>query len=292
MAALFTALLTPFDSPTGSIQHARIAPHLRWLEEHGVDGIVPSGTTGEAQSMSMKERKMLFDTVFANRGNLRVIPGTGCAALSETIELSRYAFECGAEAVLVLPPFYFKAVSEEGLLAFYRAVCDALPNNAKIMLYHIPPVSQIAITPGIIAGLLESHPQYVYGLKDSGADPANTRMLIERFPSLQIFTGSAALLEQALHDGAAGGIFALANVFPRQMRAVIDAFEGNGDAKAAQRHVVAINDAIKIAAPIPALKALLPHFTGLNDGSTRVPLMNLSDEAKAALLDRVLAAVG
>ncbi len=287
MPALFTALLTPFTSPSGPVDPALVVPHLRWLAANGVDGVVPCGTTGEAQSMSLDERKDLIDLVLRERNGLRVIPGTGCAALPETIELSRFALERGAEAVLVLPPFYFKAVSDAGLLGFYRALCDALPAGGKVMLYHIPPVAQIAITPGLIAGLLESHPDQVYGLKDSGGDPANTAMLIQQFPQLQIYTGGAPLLARALADGAAGGIFALANTFPRELRAVIDAHAAGGDAAAAQERVVALNDALKPLAVIPALKALLPRVAELPQSSSRLPLLNTADDARDGLYARL-----
>lgn len=287
MSALFTALLTPFGSSTGAIDHSRVPAHLRWLEHNGVHGVVVGGTTGEAQSLGLDERRMLIDTVLEHRGGLRVVAGTGCAALPETIALTRYAIEHGAEAALVLPPFYFKGVSDTGLLGFYRAVCDALPADGRVMLYHIPPMSQIAISPTLIANLLESHPQAICGLKDSGGDPDYSAALIERFPMLQIYTGGAGLLARALTDGAVGGIFALANVFPRQLRAVIDAYSTGGDIHAAQRHVTALNDAIKPAPVIPALKALLADRAGLPRCSARVPLVDLPEAERAALLERV-----
>ncbi len=108
MPQLFVASLTPFTSPTGGVDHEWIPRHLRWLESHGVDGVVPCGTTGEGPSLSVAERQAVIDTVLAHRGGLRVIPGTGCAALPDTIALTSYAIERGADAALVLPPFYFK----------------------------------------------------------------------------------------------------------------------------------------------------------------------------------------
>ncbi len=287
MSALFAALLTPFGSPTGAVDHDRVLAHLRWLERNGVHGVVVGGTTGEAQSLGLDERRALIDTVLEHRGALRVVAGTGCAALPETIALTRHAIERGAEAALVLPPFYYKGVSDDGLLGFYRAVCDALPAGGQVMLYHIPPMSQIAINPPLIAGLLESHPDAVCGLKDSGGDPAYTAALIERFPSLRIYTGGAGLLARALAEGAAGGIFALANVFPRELRAVIDAHAAGGDAQAAQQRVTALNNALKPAPVIPALKALLAAQAGLPLSSVRVPLVDLPEAERAALLERV-----
>jgi 4-hydroxy-tetrahydrodipicolinate synthase len=273
--ALFAALITPFASPTGEVDLAAIPPHLRWLEAHGVDGVVPCGTTGEGPSLSLAERKAVIDTVLAHRGGLRVIPGTGCANLPETIEATRYALERGADAAMVLPPFFFKGLADAGLLAYYRAVCDALPPGGKIMLYHIPPVSQIPIPTSVIDGLLASHPEAMYGVKDSGQDDDFTAKLCGHYPHLAIFDGTASLLANCLYDGAAGGIFALANLFPRELRAIIEAFLAGGAGLAeAQARVAAIERLVKPT--IPALKALLPRLADLPATSVRAPLVNLT----------------
>lgn len=275
---LFVASVTPFISPSGAVDHAVMVRHLRWLEAQGVDGVVPCGTTGEGQSLSVVERMAVFDTVLHHRGRLKVIAGTGCAALSDTIALTRYAIERGADAALVLPPFYFKNLSDDGLLGYYRALCDALPSGARLILYHIPPMSQIAITPAIIEGLYESHPHMVYGLKDSGGDPAYLAMLTQRFPALRVYVGSAALLAQALRAGAAGGIFALSNVFPREMRAVMTAYATGGDVESAQQRVTALSQALKPYANPPAIKALLERIADLPHASSRFPLVDLTPE--------------
>jgi 4-hydroxy-tetrahydrodipicolinate synthase len=279
---LFVASVTPFTSPSGAVDHAFIIRHLRWLEAQGVDGVVPCGTTGEGQSLSVAERMAIFDTVAQHRGRMRVFAGTGCAALSDTIALTRYAIERGAEAALVLPPFYFKDLSDAGLLGYYRALCDALPSGARLILYHIPPISQIPISPAVIAGLYQSHPHMVYGLKDSGGDPAYLATLTRQFPELRVYVGSAALLAQALRDGAAGGIFALSNAFPREMRAVMTASLTGGDVEAAQRRVTALSQALKPYGNPPAIKALLARLADLPYASSRVPLVDLTpDEAEA-----------
>lgn len=282
MPELFVASVTPFTSPSGVVDHASIIRHLRWLEAQGVDGVVPCGTTGEGQSLSVAERMAIFDTVLQHRGRLRVFAGTGCAALSDTIALTRYAIERGAEASLVLPPFYFKNLSDTGLLGYYRALCSALPSGARLILYHIPPMSQIPISPAVIEGLYQSHPHMVYGLKDSGGDPAYLAMLTQRFPALRVYVGSAALFAQALRDGAAGGIFALSNVFPRDMRAIITAHLNGVDAAPVQRRATALSQALKPYGNPPAIKALLARLAHLPHTSSRFPLIDLTpDEAEA-----------
>jgi 4-hydroxy-tetrahydrodipicolinate synthase len=285
MPELHVALITPFQSPSGPPDLAAIAPHLRWLEENGVDGIVPAGTTGEGPSLSLAERKAVIDACLAARGRLSVIPGTGCANLPETIEATRYALERGADAAMVLPPFFFKGLSDEGLLAYYRAVCDSLPPGGKIVLYHIPPVSQIPITTGVIDGLMESHPQAIDGLKDSGGDPEYTALLVRRYPSMRVFTGGAPLFTRALADGAAGGIFAIANIFPRELRAILD---GGADAAAAQARATEITNIFKGYGAVPAIKALMPRLTGLALTSARAPLANMDPDAAGELAARLL----
>ncbi|HMO58694.1 MAG TPA: dihydrodipicolinate synthase family protein [Roseiflexaceae bacterium] len=281
MADVFAASLTPFSSPTGGVGHSWNPQHLRRLEAQGADGVVPCGTTGEGPSLGLAERMAVIDTVLAHRGRLRVIAGTGCASLPETIAATRYALERGAEAALVIPPYYFKNLDDAGLLIFYRALCDALPADGKIMLYHIPPVSQIPIPTGVIDGLMESHAAQVMGLKDSGGDSEHTAMLIRRYPQMKIYTGGTPVFARALADGAAGGIFALANAFPAALKAVAAAHSAGSDPAPAQAHVAALNDLLKNYGAIPALKALLPHLAGLPHSSPRAPLLPLADGGAA-----------
>ena len=286
MLALFTALLTPFTA-SGAVDVSAIPPHLRWLEERGVDGIVPCGTTGEGPSLSLAERQAVIDIVLEHRGKLRVIAGTGCVALPETIALTRYALECGAEAALVIPPFFFKNLSDDGLVTSYRQLCEAVPENGKIVLYHIPPISQIPITTGVIDRLLESHPHHIYGIKDSSGDATHTAMLIQRYPQLHIFDGAASVFAQTLEDGAAGGIFALANIFPEAMAAIIAAHARRESTEVVQMRVAAIERAFQPHVPIEALKALFPRITNLPGMSVRAPLVNLTEDENNALWERV-----
>ncbi|MEM8530093.1 MAG: dihydrodipicolinate synthase family protein [Chloroflexota bacterium] len=286
MPALFTALLTPFTS-NGEVDVAAIPPHLRWLEARGADGIVPCGTTGEGLSLSFTERQAVIDTVLQHRGKLRVIAGTGCVALPETIALTQYALERGAEAALVIPPFFFKNVADDGLVTSYRQLCEALPENGKIVLYHIPPISQIPITTGVIDRLLESYPHHIYGIKDSGGDATHTAALIQRYPHLHIFDGAASVFAQTLADGAAGGIFALANIFPEAMAAIITAHARGESTEVAQTHVAAIERSFRPHVPIEALKALFPRITNLPGISVRAPLVNLTEDENNALWKRI-----
>jgi 4-hydroxy-tetrahydrodipicolinate synthase len=274
---VISAMLTPFTSDVGPVDYEWLPGYMRFLESGGLHGVLCLGTTGEGPSMSMAERERVLDVVLANRGGLFVMAGTGCAALTETIALSRYAIDRGADAVLVMPPFYIKQPSEIGILSYYRALADALPADARLMLYHIPQVTGVPITPTIIDGLLDSHPHLLYGLKDSSGDWANSSMLIARYPQLRIFTGSDKLISNALAGGAAGAITALSSAFPHLARAVYDAHHAGADVAGPQARLTTLRGQIDALNTPAALKAALTWTSDLPETSVRLPLVGLSD---------------
>lgn len=279
---VFCATLTPFVSASGPVDYEWIPAHLRFLESHGIDGVLALGTTGEGPSLGLNERRQVLDIVLRHRGNLAVIASTGCAALTETISLSRYALDEGADAILVMPPFYFKGASDRGILDYYRALCDALPHDARLFLYHIPQVTAVPITPMVISGLLVSHGDMLYGIKDSSGDMLHTAGMVREFPEVRIFSGSDSHAAHALADGVAGIISALANVWPDYVHAVYAAYQNGGDVASAQECLNAARALIVNPAPAP-LKAALGWRSGLPRTSVRLPLVNLSDQETAAL---------
>ncbi|EFO81870.1 dihydrodipicolinate synthetase [Oscillochloris trichoides DG-6] len=283
LSGVISAMLTPFTSDVGPVDYEWLPAYLRFLERGGLHGVLCLGTTGEGPSMSMAERERVLEMVLAHRGDLAVLAGTGCAALTETISLSRYALEHGADAVLVMPPFYIKQPTELGILSYYRALADALPAESRLLLYHIPQVTGVPITPLIIEGLLESHPTIFYGMKDSSGDWAHSSQLITRYPQLKIFTGSDRLVASALAGGAAGAITALASAFPHLIRAVYDAHQTGGDVAAAQTRLSHLRAQIDPLNTPAALKAALTWTSNLPETSVRLPLLPLSDAAVAQL---------
>jgi 4-hydroxy-tetrahydrodipicolinate synthase len=280
---IISAMLTPFTSDVGPVDYEWLPDYLRFLEQGGLHGVLTLGTTGEGPSMSMAERERVLDIVVASKGGLAVIAGTGCAALTETIALSNYALDRGVDAVLVMPPFYIKGPSESGILSYYRALCDALPGDAKVMLYNIPQVTGVPITPGIIDGLLESHSGQLFGVKDSSGNWDNSKLLIDRYKGLKIFTGSDKLIASALSGGAAGAITALSSAFPRVARAVYDAHHEGGDVAAAQTRLTALRNLVDPANTPPALKAALAWTSDLPETQVRLPLTSLSNDAATKL---------
>lgn len=288
LSGVISANLTPFVSEQGAIDDPWVPSHLRFLESQGMHGILTLGTTGEGPSLGLDERKQMLDVVLNHRGNLFVLAGTGCAALSDTIALSRYALERGADAVLLMPPFYFRSVRDEGVLHYFRAVYDALSTDARVLLYHIPAVTGVAITSTVIDGLLASHGRQFYGIKDSSGDPQHTEGLVCRYPQLHIYSGSDRQVGRSLAAGVAGAISAFSNVWPHLVRAVWDAYQQGGDIDAPQARLTQVREIVPEGVPVPpALKALLPLVSGLPWTSVRVPLVNLSDSEVRPLQESV-----
>lgn len=238
LTGVFAASVTPFDPASGEVDHAWIPRHLAYLRQKGGDGVVPLGTNGEGPSLSLGERKAIIDTVLATvdsgpAAGLAVVPGTGCASLVDTVDLTRYALAAGADAALVVPPFFFKNVSPAGVLAYYRRLCDAaLQPGQQLLLYHFPKMSAVPISDEVVAGLQESHPGCVAGVKDSSGDIDSVRHWAPQFPWLRVFAGSDTLATEAYRAGVAGTITASANVVPHLIQAVRRAVQAGQDAAA------------------------------------------------------------
>ena len=289
LAGVYAATVTPFDPTGGAVDHTWIPRHLAYLRAHGCGGVVPLGTNGEGPSLSVDERKAVIETVVAAAGGLGVMPGTGCASLVDTVELTRFAFAAGADAVLVIPPFFFKDVSPEGVLAYYRRLCDqALQPGQQVFLYHFPRMSAVPISDQVVAGLQESHPGCVGGVKDSSGDIDSVRHWRPAFPWLRVFAGSDTLASDAYAAGVAGTITAGANVMPHLIQAVRAAVQDGRDPAAAQAAVDSVRGWLgRFSAMHATTKTLLALVAGLPPASVRPPLMDLAREQRAELADLV-----
>lgn len=279
--------LTPFNDDLSVNQEAFVR-HCLWLLEQGADGLAVFGTTSEAASLSIAERKTLLEALVA--GGIapeRLMPGVGCTALPDTVALCRHALEQGCRAVLMLPPFYYKGVSDEGLRAAYSWVLEhAASDDLRVFLYHIPPVAQVPLSASLVAALREAYPRRIVGLKDSGGDWDHTRLLLERFPEMAIFAGSERFLLNTLRHGGAGCITASGNVNPGGIRVVYERWRGDDGARsdAAQARVTALRDVLEGFPMIPALKALCAwHYGAGLWCNVRPPLMPLTEPERAQL---------
>ena len=221
---LVTAVLTPIDRQ-GKCDLQRLQQHVSRLEEDGSDSILLAGTTGEGPSFSIIERKMILKAGMQAAGKMRVMAQTGCASLADTLDLTQHAFRLGLEVVTILPPFFFKGVTDDGLIAFYKHVIDeAIPPHGKLMLYHIPQVTQVPISISLVERLLDRYGERIAGIKDSAGDLSHVQEYCKRFPQLSIFTGNDQLILEAMRSGAAGCVTGVVNVFTSMAAGIIKAY--------------------------------------------------------------------
>ena len=280
-------VVTPFDRDLRP-DAARLAAHCRWLVERDV-GLAIFGTNSEANSLSTGEKLHLMDAVVhAGLPPARMMPGTGCCALPDTVELTRRAVAHGCAGVLMLPPFYYKGVSDDGLFASYAEVIERVADpRLRIYLYHIPPVSQVPITLALIERLLDRYPGTIAGIKDSSGDWANTSAMLERFQprGFDVFAGSETFLLATLRAGGAGCISATANVNPAAIARLAQSWRGP-DADAQQGALDRVRQTFQRFPMIPALKAAVAQFADDPSWATvRPPLVALPDEQRRALAD-------
>ena len=286
---VWSPVLVPLRPDLG-IDSERFVTHARWLLGQGCHGLALFGTTSEANSFSVSERKALLEAVIdAGIAPERLMVGTGCCALTDSVELTRHAMDAGCRRVLMLPPFYYKGVSDEGLFSSFAAVIERVgPPGPKIFLYHFPRLSGVPVTEGLISLLVGAFPGVVAGVKDSSGDWSNTRMMLERFPELAVFPGSEVFLLDGLRTGGAGCITATSNINAAGARAVFDAWQDDDPDSAATRQAAAtaVRRAIDRHPGIPAQKYLIAHYR--RDPAWRAvrpPMSALTDDAGRDLLD-------
>lgn len=285
---VWSPVLMPVDAAL-ALDTERFVAHARWLLDKGCHGLALFGTTSEANSFSLDERMGLLEAALAaGIAPDRIMVGTGCCALPDSVRLTRHAVDNGCKMVLMLPPFYYKGVSDQGLYRSYAEVIDRVGDEElRVLFYHFPRLSGVPITVGLIELLLADYPTVIAGLKDSSGDWSNTADLIERFPEMCIFPGSERYLLDGLRHGGAGCITATANVNPSGARGVWDAWAGGSDdLEARNARMIQVRTAIEAYAPIPAQKFLIARHR--NDPAwrrVRPPLVELGDSDGATLVD-------
>jgi 4-hydroxy-tetrahydrodipicolinate synthase len=258
-AALITAMHADL-----SPDHRRTAAHAKWLLANGCDGLGVLGTTGEANSFGLRERREVLEKLVANDVPVtRMMPGTGCTNLTDTVELSRHARDLGCPGVLVLPPFYYKNPSEEGLYAYFSEVIERIGGGLALYLYHFPAQSAVPLSVELIGRLLEAFPGVVRGVKDSTGDAAQAEAFISAFAArgFEVYPGGDNLLQRMLALGAAGCITAATNLTARFAQVVYSRRTGP-EADAAQAMMNACRAAAGTVPLIPGLREILARSTG------------------------------
>ena len=287
MRGVLSPVVTPFDENLAPDFDRWIA-HCRWLQAQDC-GLAVFGTNSEANSLSAAERIDLLERgLAAGLDPARMMPGTGSCALTEAVELTALAVKGGCGGVLMLPPFYYKGLSEDGLFAFYSEVIQRVGDeHLGLYLYHIPQFAGVPIPHDLIERLVKEYPQTVLGIKDSSGDWSNTKAMLDRFPGFGVFCGSESFLLDNMRNGGAGCISATANI---NAPAIVDLFDNwqNDDADDRQAKVTRFRKSIEGFAMIPALKSTVAIVT--DDpawNAVRPPLMPL-DEATLARLAATL----
>lgn len=277
--------LTPFEDDLSIATDLYVA-HAKALLAGPCVALAPFGTTGEALSVAPEERlTTLRALIEAGADPARLIPGTGLCSLTETAALSRACLDMGCAAVMTLPPFYYKDVSEDGLYAYFAALIARIGAAARIFLYHIPQVAGVGLPVPLVARLRADFPEAIVGIKDSSGVLANTLALLE-IPGLVVYPGSELALREAMAKGAPGCITATANLNGSGVGEVVRRLAGGEDVSEAFAEIRRVRLLIQEAGPIPAQKRLLALATGdARWANLRPPLLPMAEAEGAALRD-------
>jgi 4-hydroxy-tetrahydrodipicolinate synthase len=286
-------VLTPFGQNL-EVDTTAFIRHCRWLVDNGV-GLAVFGTNSEAASLGLSERISLLEALIdAGLPAAKMMPGTGTCSLRETTELTRHAINAGVAGVLMLPPYYFKDLSEDGLFDYFSRIVDAVSDSRlQIYLYHIPQMTKVPMTLGLIERLLKRYPDVFRGAKDSSGDWTNTEAMIRTFGTegFDVFPASEALMARAVEIGGAGCISATANMNPRGLSQLHTALN-TGQPATTSALALSVREIFASAPMIPAMKHVMSKFSENAAWSiVRPPLTSLPADAGAVLMKR-LDAVG
>ncbi len=283
LSGVFAPVITPFDADLRP-DAARLIRHCRWLLSQNCQ-LAVFGTNSEANSLSTDEKIELLDAlVEAEIDPARMMPGTGACALTDSVRLTAHAVKRGCAGALMLPPFYYKAVSDDGLFRSFAEVIERVGDaRLRIYLYHIPPIAQVPISHDLIERLIAAYPDTVVGIKDSSGDWANTEGMLKRFPGFTVFAGSESFLLRTMRGGGAGCISATANINPAAIHKVFAEWQSPG-AEDLQAGLDTLRGIMQAFPMIPALKETLAQFAGDPDWRRlRPPLDELTEDQRRAL---------
>jgi 4-hydroxy-tetrahydrodipicolinate synthase len=289
---VLSPVVTPFRKDY-SPDADRFVAHCRWLLRSGCAGLAVFGTNSEANSLSVSEKRSLLEALVAGGVSpAQLMPGTGHCALSDSIEMTRAAVQMGCAGVLMLPPFYYKGVSDEGLYRNFAEIIERVGDERlQLYLYHIPPVSQVAISLPLIERLLSKYPGIVAGVKDSSGDWANTKAMLDNFAKggFDVFAGSETFLLDNMRNGGKGCITATGNINPGAIANVYKNWR-TADADKLQAGITATRKIVQKQPMIPALKSAVAHFGNDPQWKTcRPPLVELSSAQEKELITELKA---
>jgi len=278
--------LTPFTADLEP-DRATFVAYCAWLLDQGANGLAVFGTTSEANSLSLAERMSLLDYLVENKiPAAKLMPGTGASSLPDAVALTKHALELGAGGILVLPPFYYKNMPEDGIYAYYAEIIERVARkDMKLYLYHIPQMSGVPITPSLITRLRKAYGDVIAGLKDSSGIWDNVALLLREFPDIAIFPASEKFLLPALKLGAAGCISATANFQVGNIAKLIETPDGEARVRLDAK-VGSVRSVFEQYPLVPALKAAIAALFKKDSWRiVRPPFAQLSDEKRQELLN-------
>ena len=286
ITGVLSPVVTPFKSDL-SPDRGRYVRHCKWLLANGCSGLAVFGTNSEANSLSIDERMVLLETLVQEGVPAgKLMPGTGCCSLTDSVRLTAHAVALGCSGVLMLPPFYYKGVSDEGLYRNFSEVIERVGDKRlQLYLYHIPPVSQVPITLALIERLLKKFSGTVAGVKDSSGDWSNTKAMLDAFAKsgFDVFAGSEVFLLDNMRGGGKGCITATGNINPAAIDKVFRGWK-NPDADDLQKGITATRNVMQKYPMMAALKAVIAHY-GRDPGwaTMRPPLVELTPAQSKSL---------
>lgn len=263
---VYCAAATPLKAD-GTPDLALFGSHAKALIDEGCHGIAMLGSTGEANSFSTRERMDLLEAAIA--GGTRpdqLLPGTSSCAVTDAVEMTRHAVQAGVKGVVLLPPFYYTAFSDESLFRFYASIIEKVADDRlRVILYHIPMLTGVPIGHELIARLITAFPDTVVGIKDSDGKIDNMHAISARFPGFAVLAGADPLLLPVLQGGGAGCITATSNLVARELRFVFDHWQDAtraDEVKAAQDTIVAWRNLTNSYVQLPTVKTMLARRRG------------------------------
>jgi 4-hydroxy-tetrahydrodipicolinate synthase len=281
LAGIIAAVPSPVDA-RGEPDVVRFLAHARWALANGCDGLNVLGTTGEANSLSAAQRKTIMAAAASEFDTARLMVGTGTADIATAIDLTRYAHELGYSGALVLPPWYYKKVTDDGLFAWYERLIGATADTpVPVYLYNFPQMTGLKLSLGLVERLKASFPRRITGIKDSSGDFDNSAALT-RIADFDVFPGNEVALTKSDGNGYAGCISATVNVIaPLAARFWADRENGELGAR-----MTAARNAISAYPTVPAVKYLVGRIQGDADFERVLPPhLPLDKSDKAALAD-------
>lgn len=285
---------TPFRADL-TVDYDRYFAHCKKLLSDGAHGLAVLGTTSEALSLDLGEREQVLEKLIKSGVQAsQLLPGTGAASIGDAVRLTRHAVSLGVRGVLLLPPFYYKGVSDAGLYAFVAEVIKRVNDKRlALYLYNFPQMTAIQWSPDLVGLLQQDFPGVVVGLKDSSGDVEYMNTLLDSYPGFAVFPSSESLLLDAMRRGAAGCISATANTHCANIRNLYDHWEDSANAENMHQLCSSVRGAVAPFGWIPGVKAILSAREGTPDWSRmRPPLEALDTKRKADLLSAVAAAGG